>query len=65
MYEQGTIGREELRFLHVVDSIDEATTLLQELLVGMWREARKDQDTPKWWFLEKRVNIGVKEESPA
>jgi uncharacterized protein (TIGR00730 family) len=62
MYNDGTIGREELRFVHVVDGIDEATALLQDLLVAMWRDARKDQDLPKWWFLEKRVNDPVDQE---
>jgi uncharacterized protein (TIGR00730 family) len=63
MYNEGTIGREELRFVHVVDNIDEATTLLQDLLVDMWKERRKEQPLPKWWFMEGRVNDPVKHEA--
>lgn len=55
MVAEGTIGKEELRFVFVADSIDEATTLLQDRLVSMWQEARKRKDAPKWWFLEDRV----------
>ncbi|MCC6938990.1 MAG: TIGR00730 family Rossman fold protein [Flavobacteriales bacterium] len=56
MVEEGTIGREELEFLFVADSVEEATALLQERLVAMWQEARRSKDAPKWWFLEGRVN---------
>ena len=56
MINEGTIGREELRFLFVADSIEEATALLQDRLVTMWQRARGRKDAPKWWFLEDRVN---------
>lgn len=56
MIAEGTIGREELRFVFVADGVEEATTLLQDSLVGMWQEARGRKDSPKWWFLEGRVN---------
>jgi uncharacterized protein (TIGR00730 family) len=56
MVDQGTLGRKELEFLFVADSVDEATELLQDRLVAMWREAKSRKDDPKWWFLEDRVN---------
>lgn len=56
MVAEGTLGRKELEFLFVADSVEEATTLLQDRLVAMWQEARKRKDTPKWWFLESRMN---------
>jgi hypothetical protein len=55
MVAEGTIGKEELRFLTVVDSIDEATTFLQEQLVVMWQRSQRREDRPAWWFLEGRV----------
>lgn len=55
MANEGTIGRDELRFVFVADSVEEATTLLQDRLVAMWQQARKGKDTPKWWFMEDRV----------
>jgi len=55
MVAEGTLGRQELSFLFVADSVEEATTLLQDRLVEMWREREKRIDTPKWWFLERRV----------
>lgn len=54
MVEAGTLGREELKFLFVADSVEEATTLLQDRLVLMWQQARAVKEGPKWWFLEKR-----------
>ncbi|MFZ1331204.1 MAG: TIGR00730 family Rossman fold protein [Flavobacteriales bacterium] len=60
MYEAGTIGREELSFVHLVDSVEEATDKLQEQLVDMWKERNGKKDTPKWWFLEEEVNTPVK-----
>ena len=54
MVAEGTIGRKELEFVFVADSIDEATTLLQDRLVDMWRQAKGRKDRPKWWFLEGR-----------
>ncbi|MDX9750074.1 MAG: TIGR00730 family Rossman fold protein [Flavobacteriales bacterium] len=63
MYAQGTIGREELRFVHVVDSVEEATTTLQDLLVRMWQERRKDP-VPQWWFMEDRLHIREKRKAP-
>ena len=53
-------GKEELSFIHVVDSVDEATDKLQEQLVDMWKERNAKKDTPKWWFLEEEVNTPVK-----
>jgi uncharacterized protein (TIGR00730 family) len=55
MIAEGTIGRKELEFVFVADSLEEATTLLQERLVEMWRQAKGRQDSPKWWFLEDSV----------
>ena len=54
MVAEGTIGRKELEFVFVADSVEEATTLLQDRLVAMWQKARQRQDAPKWWFLEER-----------
>jgi hypothetical protein len=56
MVAEGTIGEEELKFVFVADSVEEATTLLQDRLVVMWQEAKRRKDDPKWWFLEDRVN---------
>ncbi|MBK9175061.1 MAG: TIGR00730 family Rossman fold protein [Flavobacteriales bacterium] len=56
MVAEGTIGRKELEFVFVADSVDEATELLQDQLLVMWREANQRKDAPKWWFLENRVN---------
>ena len=56
MVDEGTIGKEELKFVFVADSVEEATTLLQDRLVAMWQEAKRRKDHPKWWFLEDRVN---------
>jgi len=56
MIAEGTIGREELRFVFVADSVEEATTLLQDSLVDMWQAVHDRRDAPKWWFLEDRVN---------
>jgi len=56
MVDAGTIGKEELRFVFVADSVAEATTLLQDRLVVMWQETQRSKDAPKWWFLEDRVN---------
>ncbi|MCW5900228.1 MAG: TIGR00730 family Rossman fold protein [Flavobacteriales bacterium] len=55
MIGEGTIGREELRFVFVADDVEEATTLLQDRLVAMWQEAQGRKDHPKWWFLEERA----------
>ena len=54
MVEAGTLGREELKFVFVADSVDEATALLQDRLVLMWQQAQASKEGPKWWFLEKR-----------
>jgi uncharacterized protein (TIGR00730 family) len=59
MITEGTIGQKELEFVFVADSVDEATSLLQDRLVVMWQEARSRKDTPKWWFLEDHVNGGL------
>lgn len=55
MVAEGTIGKEELQFLFVADSVEEATALLQDRLVIMWQEAQVRKDHPKWWFMEQRV----------
>jgi uncharacterized protein (TIGR00730 family) len=55
MIKEGTIGQKELEFVFVADSIEEATSLLQERLVVMWQEAKGRKDSPKWWFLEDRT----------
>lgn len=60
MIAEGTIGKEELRFVFVADSVDEATELLQDRLVDMWRQAKGRTDSPKWWFLEDRVNGSIR-----
>jgi len=52
MVAAGTLGQKELEFVFVADSVEEATTLLQERLVVMWQQAKRRSDTPKWWFLE-------------
>ena len=54
MVEAGTIGRKELEFVRVADSVEEATELLQDELVEMWQQAHERTDAPKWWFLEER-----------
>ena len=55
MVEVGTLSKEEIRFLYVADSIEEATATFQDQLVRMWREVNGGQkDVPKWWFLEER-----------
>ena len=54
MIAAGTIGQKELEFVFVADSVSEATSLLQDRLVAMWREAQRSADSPKWWFLEGR-----------
>lgn len=62
MVAEGTIGRKELEFLFVADSVEEATHLLQDRLVAMWQKAKGRKDRPKWWFLEQRARAtaGVK-----
>lgn len=56
MIAEGTLGLKELEFVFVADSVDEATELLQDRLVEMWRTAKSRKDDPKWWFLEDRLN---------
>jgi hypothetical protein len=56
MIAEGSIGRTELKFVFVADSVDEATELLQDQLVEMWQEAHDRKDAPKWWFLEDQPN---------
>lgn len=64
MIEAGTIGKEELKFVFVADSVDEATFMLQDRLVEMWKANQNKKDPPKWWFLEKRkLNKKVKLET--
>jgi uncharacterized protein (TIGR00730 family) len=52
MVAEGTLGRRELSFVFVANDVEEATLLLRERLVAMWRERAGRKDTPKWWFLE-------------
>lgn len=63
MVAEGTLGREELRFLSVVDSIDEATAFLQEQLVVMWQRSVRSKTRPKWWFLESDVKQALSAEA--
>ncbi len=65
MIAEGTIGKEELKFVFVADSVEEATTLLQDRLVAMWQEAKRRKDSPKWWFLEDRVNSRLSKGRPS
>lgn len=60
MVEAGTIGREELEFVYVADSVEEATELLQARLVEMWKDVKGHKGAPKWWFLEDAVNGKVR-----
>lgn len=55
MIAAGTIGVKELQFVHVCDSIEEATAVLQDQLVRMWREREGKGELPSWWFLEQPV----------
>lgn len=56
MMEKGTIGRDELPFLHVVDNVEEATEVLQDELVDMWHQRKgKGAHIPEWWFLEEPI----------
>jgi uncharacterized protein (TIGR00730 family) len=55
MIAEGTIGERELAFVHVADSVDEATTLLQQRLDALWQQLGNRRDKPKWWFLERPV----------
>ena len=54
MIQAGTLGRQELEFLFVADSVTEATELLQDKLVAMWKASKESKVGPQWWFLEKR-----------
>jgi hypothetical protein len=65
MVAEGTLGRKELEFVLVADSIEEATALLQDRLVAMWQRAKKRKDSPKWWFLEDRVNATLTKRTDA
>jgi uncharacterized protein (TIGR00730 family) len=65
MIAEGTIGKEELKFVFVADSVEEATTLLQDQLVEMWQDAKGRTDDPQWWFLEDRVNGRLKKKAGA
>ena len=56
MIAAGTIGAEELSFVHVVDNVEEATEVLQEQLVTMWHQQDgKEAHLPEWWFLEQPI----------
>ena len=54
MIQAGTIGQKELEFLFVADRVTEATELLQDRVLDMWKEAKGETAGPKWWFLENR-----------
>lgn len=51
----GTIGEKELSFVHVCDNKEEATAVLQENLVDMWKERGGKGEVPNWWFLEEPI----------
>ncbi len=56
MMDEGTITRGEMDFIHVVDSVEEATEVLQEQLVGMWKSRKgKGGHSPGWWFLDQPI----------
>ena len=56
MIAEGTIGEKELGFVHVVDSVEEATEVLQDQLVNMWQQqGGKGDDLPEWWFLNQPI----------
>lgn len=56
MIAAGTIGAAELSFVHVVDSVEQATAVLQEQLVNMWQQkAGKGAHLPEWWFLNEAI----------
>jgi hypothetical protein len=46
----------ELSFVHVVDSVEEATEVLQDQLVNMWQQqGGKGAHLPEWWFLNQPI----------
>jgi hypothetical protein len=51
----GTIGEKELSFVHVCDSKEEATAVLQEKLVDMWKERGGKGEHPDCGFLEQPI----------
>lgn len=56
MIAEGTIGEKELGFVHVVDSVEEATEVLQDQLVNMWQQqGGKGAHLPEWWFLNQPI----------
>jgi uncharacterized protein (TIGR00730 family) len=56
MIAAGTIGEKELSFVHTVDSVEEATEVLQEQLVTMWQQrSGKGAHLPEWWFLDQPI----------
>ncbi|MBS1581335.1 MAG: TIGR00730 family Rossman fold protein [Bacteroidetes bacterium] len=55
MVAAGTIGVKELSFVHVCDSIEEATEVLQQQLVRLWQEREGRGDVPAWWFLDQPI----------
>lgn len=56
MVEKGTISPGEMEFIHVVDSVEEATEVLQGQLVNMWqRHKGKGANLPEWWFLDQPI----------
>ncbi|HMN04752.1 MAG TPA: TIGR00730 family Rossman fold protein [Flavobacteriales bacterium] len=56
MIGQGTISQGEMDFIHVVDSVEEATAVLQDQLVDMWMQRKgKGANIPEWWFLRQPI----------
>jgi uncharacterized protein (TIGR00730 family) len=56
MVGHGTIGKGEMDFIHVVDTVEEATAVLQDQLVDMWQARRgKGANIPEWWFLKQPI----------
>lgn len=56
MVEKGTISPGEMKFIHVVDTVEEATEVLQEQLVNMWQQRKgKGANLPGWWFLNQPI----------
>lgn len=56
MIGQGTVSKGEMDFIHVVDSVEEATEVLQDQLVDMWKQRKgKGANIPEWWFLKQPI----------
>jgi uncharacterized protein (TIGR00730 family) len=56
MVQRGTISPGEMDFIHVVDSVEEATEVLQDQLVTLWQQQKgKGANIPEWWFLRQPI----------